>query len=82
MTGRLLLTTSNYELLCVCFFFLSFLNKCNIQTLLVLIQVQTIGERGFLPTCSLKVKIFFFVLFPNGCCAFTFEEQSFLLISI
>lgn len=63
----------------VCMFFLSFFfNKCNIQTLLVIIQVQTIGVRGFLPSCNLKV----FVWFPNGCCAFTFEEKSFLLISI
>lgn len=64
-----------------------FLNKCNTLTLLMIIQVQTIGVRGLLLPCSLEVKVlvfwfFFFVLFPYNSCAFTFEDENFLLLSV
>lgn len=56
------------------------LNKCNTQT----------GDNSSTDYRSKRVfaflqpesQGFFFLLFPNGCCAFTFEEESFLLISI
>lgn len=55
------------------------LNKCNTQT----------GDNSSTDYRSKRVFAFlqpesqgFFLLFPNGCCAFTFEEESFLLISI